>query len=188
MSLLTRWTLVIFILSALIYSLTLWKDGHIKPTNAIDTELTPDFIAEALKSAIYDQEGKLSHEIEADRMEHYSELEFSHFELPIYTLYPKNSLSPWHVKAKEATLYNNNRVTLKNDVSITSTEPDSLVQEIHCKALELDLNTNIISSDQDIIIYGKDFTLYGSGLIIDLNTTQMTITKHAQTIYKKSNS
>lgn len=67
-----------------------------------------------------------------------------------------------------------------------ATSPDSLIQEINCKYLELDLNTNIISSDQTILIQGKDFTMYGSGLIIDLNTKQMTLTEHVQTIYKKT--
>lgn len=66
-----------------------------------------------------------------------------------------------------------------------STEPDSLIQEIHCKYLELDLNTNIISSDQTILVQGKNFTMYGSGLVIDLNTKQMALTEHVQTIFKK---
>jgi len=188
MSLLSRWALVIFIISAFLYGVTEWRNDHQKPTDAIDTELTPDFIAESLKSAIYNQAGNLSHEIEADRMEHYTKLEFTHFELPNYTLYPKNSSSPWQVKAKEATLYNNNRVILKNTVRITSTEKDALVQAIHSKTLELDLTTNIISSDQQVIVYGKNFTMYGSGLIIDLNTTQMTLTQHEKTTFKKNNS
>jgi len=28
--------------------------------------------------------------------------------------------------------------------------------------------------------------MYGSGLIVDLNTKQMTLTEHIQTIYKKN--
>lgn len=187
MSVLSRWAIVLFILSALVYGVIEWQKAHIKPTDAIDTELTPEFIAETLKSAIYNENGNLSHEIEADRMEHYEGLAFTHFEQPNYTLYPKNTGSPWQVKAKEATLYKNNRVILKNDVLITSMEEDSLIQQIQCKTLELDLKTNIISSDQDIMVLGKNFTMYGSGLIIDLNTTQMTLIKHVQTIYKKTN-
>ena len=187
MSWLSRWTLVIFILSAFLYGITEWRNAHKKPSDAIDTELTPDFIAESLKSAIYNQDGKLSHEIEADRMEHYTELEFTHFELPNYTLYPKNAASPWQVKAKEATLYNNNRVILKNTIRITSTEKNSFIKEVHGKTLELDLTTNIISSSQEVIVYGRNFTMYGSGLIIDLNTTEMTLTEHEKTIYKKTN-
>ena len=57
----------------------------------IDSELTPDFIAEALKTDIYTESGVLSHAIIADRMEHYAKLEVTHFELPKYTLYPQTS-------------------------------------------------------------------------------------------------
>ena len=60
-----------------------------------------------------------------------------------------------------------------------------MIQEVHGKNLEMDLKTNIISSEQTILILGKGFTMYGSGLIVDLNTTQMTLTEHVQTIYKK---
>lgn len=188
MSILSRWALVIFVLSTLIYGVTEWQNDPKTSGDNIYNELTPDFIAETLKTVIYNEKGVLSHEIEAERMEHYSSLKFSRFEYPNYTLYPKNSSSPWYVKAKEATLYNNNRVILKNSIRILATEEGSLIHEIHGKTLELDLNTNIISSDQDIIVYGENFTMTGSGLIIDLNSTQMTITKHGKTIFTKPNS
>jgi len=186
MNRLSVWALIFFLASVLVYGVAEWRSSLVEQTDAIDSELIPDFIAEALKSDIYDDAGKLSHKIDAQRMEHYASLEFTHFEFPNYTLYPKNSSSPWKVSANEATLYNNNRVMLENRVRLLATAPESLIKEIHCKYLELDLNTNIISSDQTVVIKGKDFTMHGSGLIIDLNTKQMTLTEHVQTIYEKS--
>ena len=76
-------------------------------------------------------------------------------------------------------------VVLENRVRLIATDKDSLITEIHCKYLELDLKTNIISSDQTILIQGKDVTMYGSGIVVDLNTRQMTLNEHVQTIYKK---
>ena len=201
----------ILLLGAMTYGVIEWRQSQKVPDESIASELTPDFIAEALKTDIYTESGKLSHAIIADRMEHYSKLEVTHFELPNYTLYPKNhspkspnsssklinsdlknnvdtSTSPWKLSAKEATLYKNNRVILNHRVHLSATDKSSLIQEIHCKYLELDLNTNIISSDQTVMVQGKDFTMYGSGLIIDLNTKQMTLTEHVRTIYKKDNS
>jgi lipopolysaccharide export system protein LptC len=193
------------------YGIIEWRKSQIKPGENIESELTPDFIAEALKTDIYTESGQLSHTIIADRMEHYAKLEVTNFELPYYTLYPKNhsaktpssknlsdekpsnylepnSSPPWNLSAKEATLYKNNRVILNHRVHLAATDKNSLIQEIHCKYLELDLNTNIISSDQTVMIQGKDFTTYGAGLIIDLNTKQMTLTEHVRTISKKNNS
>jgi len=203
---------LVLLLGAMTYGIIEWRQSQIIPGENIERELTPDFIAEALKSDIYTESGQLSHVIIADRMEHYAKLEVTHFELPNYTLYPKshssntatanktlaeenspnalpaNSASPWKLSAKEATLYKNNRVILNHRVHLSATDKNSLIQEIHCKYLELDLNTNIISSDQTVMVQGKDFTMYGSGLIIDLNTKQMTLTEHVRTIYKKNNS
>lgn len=203
---------LILLLGAMTYGIIEWRQSQIISGEDIESELTPDFIAEALRSDIYTKSGQLSHAIIADRMEHYAELEVTHFELPNYTLYPRshsvkttitndalegkklpNSLSapnspPWKLSAKEATLYKNNRVILNHRVHLSATDENSLIQEIHCKYLELDLNTNIISSDQTVMVQGKDFTMYGSGLIIDLNTKQMTLTEHVRTIYKKNNS
>ena len=204
--------LLVLLIGAMTYGIIEWRDSQITPGENVDSELSPDFIAEALKSDIYTASGQLSHAIIADRMEHYAKLEVTHFELPNYTLYPisnstispnandtttgksaqnvpaKKVSYPWKLTAKEATLYKNNRVILNHRVHLAATDENSLIQEIHCKYLELDLNTNIISSDQTVMIQGKDFTTYGSGLIIDLNTKQMTLTEHVRTISKKNNS
>jgi len=205
-------TLAVLLLSAMTYGIIEWRYSQVIPSENIDRELIPDFIAEALKSDVYTESGQLSHTIVADRMEHYAKLEVTHFELPNYTLFPKSNPvknpkgeksliadalansapkkvnHPWKLSAKEATLYKNNRVILNHRVHLRATDENSLIQEIHCKYLELDLNTNIISSDQTVVVQGKDFTMYGSGLIIDLNTKQMTLTEHVRTIYKKNNS
>lgn len=176
----------VLLLGILTYGVVEWRASNAPQQEAIDTNLTPDFIAETLNSDIYSKSGKLSYAIDAARMEHYADLEITYFENPEYTLYPKSSNAPWKISAKEGTLYNNNRVILENRVLLVATDEDSLVQKIHGKYLELDLTTNIISSEQAILIQGKGFTMYGSGLIVDLNTTQMTLTEHVQTIYKKS--
>ena len=177
--------LFVLLLSALIYGIIEWRTAAIEQDTLIVDVERPDFIAEKLKSRIYNEMGQLSHTIEAERMEHYADLEVSYFEAPHYTLYPQKDGQPWKVSAQEATLYKDNRVELKTQVHIQATDVDSLIKEIYCKTIALDLKTNIISSEQAVIVVGKDFTMYGSGLIIDLNTKQMTLTQHERTIYKK---
>jgi lipopolysaccharide export system protein LptC len=178
--------LFVLLLSALVYGIIEWRTASIEEDTLIVDEQRPDFIAEQLQSKIYTDLGQLSHTIKAERMEHYADLEVSYFESPYYTLYPQKKGQPWKLSAQEATLYKDNRVELKKDVHIKATETDSLIQEIYCKTIALDLKTNIISSEQSVVVVGKDFTMYGSGLIIDLNTKQMTLTQHERTIYKKN--
>ncbi|MGJ8691063.1 MAG: LPS export ABC transporter periplasmic protein LptC [Thalassotalea sp.] len=177
---------LIFGFATFIYVQVLWQSDDKAEKQSITTELTPDYIAQQLKTNIYNTRGDLTHSINANRMEHYTSLAVTHFEQPKYTLYPKNNASAWNLSANEGMLNHNNRVRLENRVLLKATDDKSMIQEIHGKYFELDLNTNIISSDQTIMILGKDFTMYGSGLIVDLNTTQMTLTEHVQTIYKKN--
>ncbi len=179
--------LFILLLSALIYGIIEWRSASIKQDTLIVDQKRPDFIAEKLHTKIYNNLGQLSYTIQAERMEHYADLAVSYFELPNYTLYPKKEGKAWKLSAKEATLFKDNSVELKTQVQIRATEIDSLIKEIHCKAIALDLKTNIISSEQRVVVVGKDFTMYGSGLIFNLNTKQMTLTKHERTIYKQNN-
>jgi lipopolysaccharide export system protein LptC len=178
-------TLFVLLLSALVYGIIEWRTATIEQNTLIVDEQRPDFIAEQLQSKIYSELGQLSHTIQAQRMEHYADLEVSYFELPNYTLYPQKEGQPWKISAQEATLYKDNRVELKNQVHIVATAIDSLIKEIRCKKIALDLKTNIINSEQAVVIVGKDFITYGSGLIIDLNTKKMTLTQHERTIIKK---
>jgi lipopolysaccharide export system protein LptC len=179
--------LTFFIFSIATYSIVEWYNAASTDTEKAVSDTSPDFIAENLSSDIYHQSGRLSYLVDAQRMEHYANLEVTHFEFPKYTLYPKDNKPTWQISANEGTLYNNNRVKLTNRVRLIATDQESLIQEVHGKYLELDLKTNIISSEQTILILGKGFTMYGSGLIVDLNTTQMTLTEHVQTIYKNTN-
>lgn len=179
-------SLLFFVLSAISYSFVRWHNANNQVNQVKDKLINPDFIAESLKSEIYDKLGKLFYVIDAKRMEHYSATEVTYFELPEYTLYPKNSKNPWIMSANKGTLNKNNRVKLEDRVSLKATNNNSLIQEIYGKYLELDLNTNIISSEQSIYIKGRGFTVYGSGLIVDLNTKQMTLKQHVQTTYKNT--
>ncbi|GLX77925.1 hypothetical protein tinsulaeT_12650 [Thalassotalea insulae] len=176
--------LLFFLASIIAYSIIEWHRTSVGEDTFIEDDITPDFIAESLNSETFNPQGELSYIIDAARMEHYASLAVTHFEFPKYTLYPNNSDSPWKITANEGTLYNNNRVKLENRVTLVATDNTSLIQEINGKYLELDLKTNIISSNNKIEIKGKDFLMTGSGLIVDLNTKQVTLTNHEKTIYQ----
>jgi lipopolysaccharide export system protein LptC len=177
-------TLVFFIVAGAIYGIIEWRNISSPQLQTIDKSVTPDFIAENLHSNVYKSKGSLAYVVDAQRMEHYPELNITNFEYPQYTLHPKNNAPTWTVSANEGILYNNNRVKLEQHVRLLATDPNSLLQEVQGKYFELDLRTNIISSEQEIKIIGKGFTIDGKGLIVDLNTNQMTLTKHVKSIYE----
>lgn len=179
---------LLFIVAATSY---LYFEHMDKPNQSADTqesELVPDFVAEALTSKLYTQQGKLAHWVKASHMEHFSQLGFTTFDNAKYTIYPENDSLPWDVSANEAVLYDTNKLMLEKRVHLVNTDLDSPIREIHTNYLEFDLNTNIITSDQTIIIEGDGFTMYGSGLQVDLNTQAMSLNQHVQTVYKNEKS
>ena len=155
-----RATIAFFIFALGTYGLIEWYNAKTVDTSIIENSNEPEFIAENLDSNVYKESGDLSYVVSAERMEHYEKLNITHFEYPQYTLHPKDQKPTWQVTANEGTLYNNNRVTLDNRVRLVATDKDSLIQEIHGKNLEMDLKSNIISSEQTILILGKGFTMY----------------------------
>jgi lipopolysaccharide export system protein LptC len=175
---------LLFLLALISYLFLDWQEQQTKPQADTEMELIPDYVAQRLTSKIYNENGKLSHKVSANRMEHYELLDFTHFEFPIYTLYPERGELPWQISANEAVLYSNNKIVLEDRVLLKATDINSPIREIHCKYLEMDLTANIITSDQAIIIQGSDFTMYGSGLEVDLNSSTMKLKQHVQTVYK----
>ena len=97
-----------FIFSFFIYGIIEWRNEKDTDITSVNSEVTPDFVAEKLTSYIYNKEGNLSHVIEADRMEHYSGLSITKFELPKYTLYPEDKSPQWYINAKEGILNHQN--------------------------------------------------------------------------------
>jgi lipopolysaccharide export system protein LptC len=184
MNRLYSFALFFFALAIMVYGIIEWRSSSSPLQQTINKEITPDFVAENLNSKVYADTGKLAYVVDAQRMEHYSQLFITHFEFPQYTLFPKRNPSTWQVTANEGTLYANNRVKLTDNVRLKASDPNSLLQEIQGKYFELDLRTNILSSRKKIKVIGKGFIIDGSGLIVDLNTNQMTLTKHVKTIYE----
>lgn len=63
--------LILFIISVAIYGTLEWRASLDEEKMTPTSELTPDFIAEALNSDFYNEHGALSYEMEASRMEHF---------------------------------------------------------------------------------------------------------------------
>ncbi|TKB47892.1 LPS export ABC transporter periplasmic protein LptC [Thalassotalea mangrovi] len=175
---------VIFAVALAIYGYIQWQNANtLDALMATDEEL-PEFIASDLRTSRFDADGNLTHTIYAQQMQHYADSEETLFQYPSYTLYPNDGTTPWNISANNGKLIANRELILERRVRAVAEQQDNFISEIHSKALQLDLINNTISSEQTIMIKGRDFTMYGSGLFVDIDTTKMTINEHVQTIYK----
>lgn len=176
---------IVFIIALSTYGYIQWQKSNeesIVPQTDVNN---PDYIATSLSSNKYDSNGKLSHTIYADEMEHYATQNKTIFTSPKFAFYPDDDKPSWHISANDGELNNDKILTLTSRVRLISSDKDSFISEIQGNSLTMDLRDKIITSEQTIMLKGKDFTMYGSGLRVDINTTEMTISEHVQTIYKK---
>lgn len=152
-----------------------------KADNNQDTLAQPDYIATDLKQTIYSDDGKLTHSVNALKVEMFQELGFSHFQSPIFTLY--NQSQNWQLTANEATLYDNNTLILEGDVVATNMDKSSMISHINASRIRLDITTKLMRSEQPVIISGPKLTMTGQGLIADMNADTIELNNHTRTVY-----
>lgn len=151
---------------------------------AVDVSARPDYIADNLKSVEYNELGLVNSRVSAKHMEHYEEDNMTYFTEPIYLVYPEQGEAQWQLQSTKGTMNKNSgKVILENNVIINAINSSEPIQSIKTSYLELDLNTMIMTSDDNIYITGSDFIIEGVGLYADLNAENVKLTSQVNGTY-----
>jgi lipopolysaccharide export system protein LptC len=172
-------------LTFLIVSLILWYPAW-QELPEIDTaqeaDLVPEFTAKLLHQEMYDAQGKLKQEVFSKKMEHYADLSLTQFEQPEFIIYQDNQAF-WKLSAQYGAMQDG-LLTLNNQVTMLQLTDSLLVQSIATDYLEINLNSNLVTTDNPIKIEGTKLSIMGQGLRADLNLGKVTLTQHVKTIFK----
>lgn len=161
-----------------------WLKEDTQPNQISEQDaFRPTYKAINLRSALYDDTGRLTHRIFASEMEHYEQLGFVFFKQPQYTIYIENDEQPWRLSADEGTLYDDNRIQLEQNVTIQSLSDNNFVKTITTEYMQMDLDTKVMTSDQAVTIVGEDYKIQSNGFNANLHTKQYELKKHVQTVY-----
>lgn len=152
-------------------------------TTPASTEYQPDFTAQVLRSVEFSIEGKIIRRTFADSMAHYGDLGMTMFTNPVIILYDDNAQATWKIQAKEGNFSSDDVATLRNDVVIKNMTKNDYIDVITTSYLQLELDDNLVRSDQLITITGDLFNQTGIGLEGDLKQEYMTILKQVKAIY-----
>ena len=175
---------LIFVIALAIYGYMQWQKSSIAPVIVVAID-EPDFIATYLTSKKYNSDGQLAHTIFAKEMRHFEGSGDTELIGPKFTIFPEDNRPAWDLSAESGKLTQDNILTLNNDVKLVSADKSSFISHVYGQQLIFDLNTSILSSEQPIIMQGKDFTMRGSMLHVDVNTTEIKLNKHEHTVFKK---
>lgn len=173
----------LFLLALATYMPTWLKEEELPQISRDDDISKPTYQAKNLRSALYDENGVLSHRIFASEMEHYDQLGFVYFKQPQYTIYMEDDQQPWRVTADEGTLYDDNRIQLERNVVITSLSDEAFVKTITTEYLQINLDSKIMTSDQAVTIQGQDYQIQSNGFNANLQTKEYELKQHVQTTY-----
>ncbi|WP_026375883.1 LPS export ABC transporter periplasmic protein LptC [Aestuariibacter salexigens] len=173
----------LFVLALLVYLPSWLEEEQSAPISELEEAWRPNYQANNLRTTLYDENGRINHQVTAVEMEHYELLGFVLFKQPQYTLYLESSQQPWQLTAQEGTLYDDNRIQLEDNVVIRSLNPGDFVQQITAEFIEIDLENKTMMSDQPVVISGIEYTINSNGFVADLETKQYELLDHVQTLY-----
>lgn len=171
---------IIFTAVFLLYIPILFDEQQDQNVIEGDIELVPNYQAVNLNSRFFNKNGTLSHQVVADKMEHYQSLGFTLFENPVYTIFLDDG-QPWQVTASEGTLYENDRIQLEVNVRIRNLRSQEYIKEITTEYIEIDLKDKILRSDQIVTISGLNYAVRSVGMLGNLVTQQYELKEHVRT-------
>jgi len=173
------------VLAFIVVSLILWmpafQDSE-QTTDDFEEELRPEFTAKLLHQELFDSNGQLSQEVFSQKMEHFAELQLTHFESPEFIIY-QNQKPFWRLSAKIGNMQDG-ILTLDQNVKMIQLSENVMVESIITEYLEINLDSNKVSTDNVIQIEGQRMTIVGNGMEADLNVGKVTLTEHVETIIK----
>lgn len=156
-----RW--VILLLTLLVLILIGWnladRDQDNEPQ--VNDPSEPTYQSEHTITVVYDPTGKLNYKLVADDVRHFATQQTSWFTKPILTTYDQNAMPTWSIRSDQAMLTNNKMLYLYGHVEVNSLTTTSQLERITTDKAQVDLTTQDVSSDDEVTLYGTNFTSRG---------------------------
>ncbi|WP_115720025.1 LPS export ABC transporter periplasmic protein LptC [Gallaecimonas mangrovi] len=183
----SRAVIFVLLLFAAASALMLWpsaKDDQDAAQQALLVE-QPDGIADNLQVRQFDENGKLSMQVNAKSMTHYNLRQETWLVAPRFITYNNEQHSPWRITAEKAKVTGQRLVDLQNNVIIQSLIDDGPIKQINTDALELNLVKKTMNTDDPVVIVGPGYTTKGVGLNAKLDEQQVRLKSQVSTEYEQ---
>lgn len=145
--------------------------------------MKPDFIANGLKTRIFEAAGDLAHQLDASHMAHYVQIGLTELEQPVYSVFNENDQATWRISAEQGTFYDDQTLILERNVEITSLQPDTSIDRVVTEYLVIEIPAEVMKTDYPVTIFGPQLTIRGDGLSADLYAEKMELERHVETVF-----
>ncbi|MCL1077470.1 LPS export ABC transporter periplasmic protein LptC [Parashewanella spongiae] len=145
----------------------------------------PDYVATDLRSAEFNEQGLISSRVTAKHMEHYQDNNVTLFTQPVYIVYGTDRTSPWRITAEKGQFQKDmGKVYLQGDVTLQAVDLQEPLQSVNTNALEMDLITKTMTTEEMVYIKGNSFNSQGKGMFADKNAQTIRLNSQVTGTYE----
>ena len=177
----------IFLFAFLAYGMYWYSEYQ---NNLVSTQSTTDSkqanytLLNANKTS-FDEKGQMSNQLTAEKLEHFEKRQVTMLTQPQYKIYSKQRNSTWLLTAQKGTLQHQSDILyLKEKVHLSSLTYNEPISSLKTKALNIDLKTNTLHSNEDVTIEGDTFIIHGTGIKANLESELIEISSNIQGTYE----
>ncbi|MDT7525904.1 MULTISPECIES: LPS export ABC transporter periplasmic protein LptC [Idiomarinaceae] len=182
----TRNLVVIIAIIFATLALLVWRpfgDQDLTDEPAGYREIKPDFTAQGLIVRVYSEDGTLAHRIAAEKMTHYSPIGLTELDQPTYIVHTRDGGPVWQVAAEAGSFYGDKSLVLERNILMRSLTAEDFLERVETSYLTIDTLAETMTTEQAVVMYGRDFTIRGEGMHANLRAQTLELTKHVETIY-----
>lgn len=148
----------------------------------IKKEGSPEFTGKKMATTIYDLQGKPQYFAQAEDIKRFETTEHTEFSKPLLNLFDQETgVKMWQMTADRAVINKENLLTLSGNIKLQALDKTSKLQKIETETLSIDLNTQDVSTDDEVKTLGLGFTTTGKGLKGNLKQQMATLTQNVKT-------
>ncbi|WP_354624738.1 LPS export ABC transporter periplasmic protein LptC [Psychromonas sp. MME2] len=147
----------------------------------------PSYIAYNVTNTHFDIAGRSDYKLYADKVINFNATNKTLFENPRVIIYARktddNVPSIWQLSSKKGVLYNQDTLTLNDDVWLKNLSLDQLVQTMHTQELTILLDKKEVTSDLFVNWTGPQMKQQGVGLWGSLESEEFVVKDKIETVY-----
>jgi len=181
---------ITIILAIIVLVLIGWtmSDSSNQTTPVASNDQEPTYQSQHTVTVVYSPEGKLNYKLVSDEVKYYTTAQLSWFDNPVMTMYDENAVPTWTVRSDRAKLTNDKMLYLYGHVQVDSLTPTtSQLQRIKTDNAQVNLTTQDVSSDDEVTLYGTDFTSNGMKMRGNLRNKTAELIEKVNTSYEIPN-
>lgn len=144
----------------------------------------PTYQSKQTSSVVYNLTGMLTYKLIADHIQYFDNTQITWLTQPIATMFNKNKVPTWTVKADQAKLTHNKMLYLYGHVQMNHLNDAAQIKCITTDNLVVNLITQDVSSDDEVTLYGTGFNSSGMKMRGNLRNKSAELIKKVKTSYE----